>query len=278
MVPDPGDESCGESGDGTGDDAQPGFLEDESDDFVFGNFAHDDAAHHDGEGLGSGVAALAGDYGEEDGEDRELGDDVFEAGDDGGGEEGRGEVDEEPGQAVTERCGDGGEGTFVFSGAEHLLDIAGEFVLDVLDELFDADDTQQSVFGIDHGGGEVASFGEFGGGLFAIGEGVESEEVAAHDLFERLAGLGEHEVAHIDDADELVGIIEDVGIGEGVTFLCERADFFYGVADPGSFPEGEELGAHEAADAVFGELEVFADGLFEFLWEVLDEGFARIVG
>jgi hypothetical protein len=44
--------------------------------------------------------------------------------------------------------------------------------------------------------------------------------------------------------------------------LCEGADFFDGIAHAGIFAEGEELGAHEAADAVFGELEMFADCLF----------------
>ena len=91
-------------------------------------------------------------------------------------------------------------------------------------------------------------------GAHGIGEWhfrPQREGIAEHDLRERGVRLGEHEIAHDDDAEELVRVIGDVAVGDE-RFFGETTQRLDGVAHLHRGPEHGNGRLHEPTDAVLG--------------------------
>ena len=106
-------------------------------------------ADDDRERLRRGVAPHAGDDRHEDGERRHDADRALEELDDGGGDERRGEIDDEPRQPLAQRLDRRREDAVVARETGEPVDVLGRLVLDDVDDVVDGDDADQLVLLVD---------------------------------------------------------------------------------------------------------------------------------
>ena len=113
------------------------------------DFARGDGADGDGHRLRAGIAAHRGDDRHQDGERHHLLDGAVEQADHRGGEEGRDDIDQEPGDAAPRHVADRVGGLLVADAGE-LADVLVRLLLDDVDDVVDRDHADQPLGLVDH--------------------------------------------------------------------------------------------------------------------------------
>ncbi|MBI2773746.1 MAG: hypothetical protein HYX56_04550 [Chloroflexi bacterium] len=233
------------------------LLHDEAGPMAQRDLAERETAHRHREGLHAAVAGLAGDDREQDGEGRVLRDGVLEEAHDERREEGRREVDLEPGQAAAHGEGDGRERALVATGTHHGLKAGRRGRLARRHECGVTDDADEPAGAVNDRKGRDALPGDRCRDLLAGGLGDDRDARARRDGLQALSGLGG------DDLRERDGSAEApfrVGEEHGVELLLlEGAQPCQGVFHGHVGAEGRDARVHERPGGVGREGEELED-------------------
>ena len=89
---------------------------------------------------------------------------------------------------------------------------------------------------------------------------------------------GQHQIAHVHDADQVILRIHDIGIGGRKTLLGQGPDFFDSLLGGDMAVKRKVVGGHEAAHAVFGVGQLFTDLFDQPFRKMLEQALPGILG
>ena len=140
------------------------------------DLAGGERADGDGERLGAGVAAHAGDHRHQGGERDQPRDRALELGDDEGAEQRGEQVDAQPGQAAQAGLQRRDVGVVLADAAE-LEDVVLGLLVDHVDHVVDGDHAEQPAVAVDHRGGDQGVAAEGARHLLLVGLGREGAQL-----------------------------------------------------------------------------------------------------
>ena len=210
------------------------------------------SAGHDGGGLGADISTHAQGDGYEGGERRDTREHRLEGVDDEHRADARDERGREPRHAPP-RGVEGGELLVEVdtAGARHREQVFGVLGLDDVDDVVDGDETDQLVGLVDDREREKVVLGNEPGDLALVGAGADADDLGDHDGLKRPAGVADHKLPQIADADELPVLVDHIEIEGHLDVFVARLERLDGLAAGGGPGEREDVGRHDAAGRVF---------------------------
>ncbi len=178
---------------------------------------------------------------------------IGEAGHDGDGDELYGEECGEPWAAFFDHLRRSDVEVRLAEGldAGEFVDVFGGFLFGDVDDVVVGDDADEEAAAIDDGECGAVVAGHHADGFFAVGGGVEGEELLVHEALDGGVGVGEEELADEEVVDELEVFVDDVDPVERFGVAAEVSHVFEGACDgPGGF-DADVVRGHESAD-LFG--------------------------
>ncbi len=259
MVPAIGDETDDHSADGPHDQSDPHLLEKDVAQGGKIDLAGGESAHDDRRRLAADVAPHAGD----DRDERDQGDHLFqrhlEQPHEVAGDHPAEEVGDQPRQAQPgdlERLVTVEQ--LLLAGAGHLVDVLGRLVAQNVDDVVDGDDAHQPVSIVHDRHRQQVVLLDHLGHLLLVDVGAHADDVADHDILERLARRDHEQLAQGEDADQVAVVVGDVDVEDHlhVFGLLQGGNR---LADQLVLAQRENLGGHDAAGGLFAVLEQLLD-------------------
>ncbi len=245
-LPEEGDEPEHQAGSQAVHQADQGLAEHDAAAAAEVELAEGQAAHDDGEGLGAGVAPHAGDDRHEDREDHVLGDGLLEEADDACGQEGRAEVDHQPGQAQAHRSHRRGRQAVLDVEIGQPVEILGRLRLDDVEDVVDGDRTGQQAVFVDHRHHQQVVAPEVASDLLLRRVDANRDDLRGHDLAQFAFGRRRDELPETGDAEQVPALVDNVEVEEAPAF-GEAADAVEGLLDALVGEEARHVGVHQAA-------------------------------
>jgi hypothetical protein len=213
--------------------------------------------------LAAGVAGLSREYRQEQREDHQPVDGVLENRHHRAGNEGRQQVDLQPGMAEPEAAFQRCRQPFLLLDTDHAADLRRD-----LEGLFGehglaAHQAQQAALAVADRIDRVMAVEHQFHRIGQLQVRRQHEGIAQHDRFQRRAVVGKQQVTHGDDAEQPAGFVDDVTVGDECR-AHQRPQLFDGLAHQHLRPEHRAHRLHHPADAAVGELLVgtpLGDGL-----------------
>ena len=172
----------------------------------------------DGEGrdLHAGVAALAGDDRQEDGERGDAGEGALEGGHDRRGGEGGGEIEQQPWRAASQRGEHGSGERFVVDQSDESIHVLGRFLLRDVEQIVGGRDADESAVVVEHRQRVQSVALENLQRVFLVDVGRHGRADRRHQVAEGGHWRGEHDLVQPDGAEQNAVEVDDVdGVLDG---------------------------------------------------------------
>ena len=202
------------------------------------------------------VSAHGGNDGHEHGKSYHLFDGRLEKSDHHGCQNGRAQIDQQPGKARA-RGIDGGVVKVVLRHTAHAHDIFFVLLVNDVDHVINGDGADQPPAVIDHGRRHQIALAEQEGDFFLVDHRRNGLHIGLHEVAHHHRAAGPHEAAQPNDTDRAVGRVDHVNIVEhlGQGIVVRFGGFAKKINGLAHRPEGRDrhhLALHQAARAVFG--------------------------
>ena len=146
----------------------------------------------------------------------------------------------------------------------HLLDVLRDLLLQNVHGVVHGDDAHETGLRVHHRQRQEVILAEGAGGGLLVVQGLDTDEVALHDVADDVVFLRQQQRPDGQHADQVALLIDDIADVDGLLVRTGAADALEGVLHGHGLFQVHELRGHDAAGGVIGIFEDLVDAFAHF--------------